>query len=1180
MEEELCLVDSCTTNTVLTEVKYFQTLKRKEGNVLTIAGRDAVIVGSGRATIILPMGTQLTIEDALLYPDATRTLLSYRDVRMNGIHVETFEDNKEEFLLFTKDDGYGKKTLEKMPSLSSGLYYTYIKPVPHVAYKVIFQNVDAFQTWHDRLGHPGIGMMRKIICNSIGHNLSNTKFPQSSDVMCTSCATGKLILRPSYLKIKTEPLKFLERIQGDICGPIQPSSGPFRYFMVLIDASSRWSHVSLLSTRNHAFAKLIAQVIKLKAHHSEHRIKTIRMDNAAEFSSKAFNDYCMALGIEVQHSVPYVHTQNGLAEALIKRIKLIARPMLQGCNLPTSCWGHAVLHAADLIQLRPTAYHSASPLQLVRGDPPSISHLRKFGCAVYVPISPPKRTSMGPHRKLGIYVGFQSPSIIKFLEPLTGDLLTARHADCIFNEDHFPALGGDYKYHTECQEINWDAQHISKEDPRTKESELQVQRILNLQNIADNLPDAFTAGKGVTKSYIPARNVPERVEVPNKTTHLPSSSKNGRSTAIPIGTASRKRNRKQRDTPSDPVNATQPIVERHQVDESLPHPASIVHSISDAGTSERPDEIVLGNTEPSIGVQEISINYLTSGATYDRKTTDVDIYFSTSIAENLQNEPDPKSMVECKKRSDWNKWKEAIEAELASLTKREVFSSVIPTPPEIFPVGFKWVFVRKRNENNEVVRYKARLVAQGFTQRPGIDFNETYSPVMSGITFRYLISLAVQKRLSMQLMDVVTAYLYGSLDSDIYMKVPDGISIPNPGANRNMYCVKLKRSLYGLKQSGRMWYNRLSEYLLQKGYSNNDDCPCVFIKKSSTGFCIISVYVDDLNIVGNTQDVDEARNHLKTEFEMKDLGQTKFCLGLHIEHLHSGILVHQSAYIQKILEKFNMDKSYPIKTPMVVRSLDVEKDVFRPRDKGEEVLGSEYPYLSLIGALMYLANCTRPDIAFAVNLLARHSAAPTKRHWTGGKQILRYLNGTKDLGLFYQKNQDPNLIGYADAGYLSDPHNARSQTGFVFLHGGTAISWKSSKQTLVATSTNHAEIIALYEASRECVWLRRMIKHIVQSCGIGSMESPTIMYEDNAACVTQMQTGYIKSNLNKHIAPKYFFPHELQKSGEIQILLAKSCDNLADLFTKSLPASTFEKCVRGIGMRRLRDLQESGGASF
>jgi hypothetical protein len=272
-----------------------------------------------------------------------------------------------------------------------------------------------------------------------------------------------------------------------------------------------------------------------------------------------------------------------------------------------------------------------------------------------------------------------------------------------------------------------------------------------------------------------------------------------------------------------------------------------------------------------------------------------------------------------------------------------------------------------------------------------------------------------------------------------------------------------------------------------------------------------------------------------------------------------------------------MDKSYTSKTPMVVRSLDMKKDPFRPRDDNEEVLGPEFPYLSAIGALMYLANCTRPDIAFAVNLLARHSAAPTKRHWAGVKNIFRYLHGTKDLGLFYQKKQEMTLIGYTDAGYLSDPHNARSQTGFVFLYGGTAISWKSTKQTLVATSTNHSEIIALYEASRECVWLRRVINHIQTSCGIGSLESPTIIYEDNAACVAQMHMGYIKSNITKHIAPKLFFPHELQKNGEINILQTKSCDNLADLFTKSLPTAAFQKCIHGIGMRRLRNLQSSGG---
>jgi hypothetical protein len=141
-------------------------------------------------------------------------------------------------------------------------------------------------------------------------------------------------------------------------------------------------------------------------------------------------------------------------------------------------------------------------------------------------------------------------------------------------------------------------------------------------------------------------------------------------------------------------------------------------------------------------------------------------------------------------------------------------------------------------------------------------------------------------------------------------------------ANRNMYYVKLVKSLYGLKQSERMWCNRLKEFLLNKGYSNSDDCPCVFIRKSATGFCIISVYVDDLNIIGHIKDIDEARNHLKTEFEMKDLSRTKFCLRLQLEHLHTSILIHQSAYVQKILEKFNMDKAYPGITHMIVRALE------------------------------------------------------------------------------------------------------------------------------------------------------------------------------------------------------------------------------------------------------------------
>lgn len=418
----------------------------------------------------------------------------------------------------------------------------------------------------------------------------------------------------------------------------------------------------MLSTRNHAFAKFIAQIIRLCAEFPENRIKTIWMDNAGEFTSKAFNDYCMALGINVEHSVPHVHTQNGLAESLIKRIKLIARPLLQGSNLPTTCWGHAVLHAAKLIQYRPSAYHSASPRQLARGQEPVVSHLRKFSCAVYVPISPPQRTAMGPHRKVGVYVGYESPSIIYYLEPKIGDLFTARYADCIFDEEHFPALGGGkYLDSKECREIEWNSSSIHTLDPRSPDAEQEVQRIIHLQNLANDLPDAFTDLRGVSKLHIPAANAPERVEIPMEGdfTPAPKPRKRGRD---PDGLIHAKRRRPQELNTVPLASRSHSVVSKeiHPGDgrQNDKTPSRLACAPSPTGASE--PSPVLGNQDEEMS-EEIATDYAITGELYNRKTTHVDINFVSKIAEIVDHDLEPKSMAECRKRSDWVKWKEAIE---------------------------------------------------------------------------------------------------------------------------------------------------------------------------------------------------------------------------------------------------------------------------------------------------------------------------------------------------------------------------------------------------------------------------------------------------------------------------------------------------------------------------------------
>jgi hypothetical protein len=405
---------------------------------------------------------------------------------------------------------------------------------------------------------------------------------------------------------------------------------------------------------------------------------------------------------------------------------------------------------------------------------------------------------MGPHRKLGIYIGYETPSIIKYLEPMTGDLHMAWYADCVFDDDHFPALGGD-RHPEQCQKIEWNASGMQSLDPRTSESKLEVQRIIHLQGLANKLPDAFTDHKRVTRLHIPVVNTPKRVQVPQKATNSivsPNPRKRGR----PLGAQDKvpRRRPQKRSEPlaslkesveearpevgNAPEVATQPEVEK--VPKGL-HPKDGNPNVPRAnyciGRLERPSSIVMGNhDEWEDDHEEIATNYVESGESYHRKTTIVHIYFASKIADLMDLDPEPKSMIECQKLLDWNKLKAAIEAELRSLHLRGVFGSAIPTPPKVIPVGCKWVFLQKRNEHGQVVRYKARLVAQGFTQRPDIDYDETYSPVMSGITFRYLISMAANLNLKMQLMDVVTAYLYGSLDSEIYMRVPEGLKIPGP----------------------------------------------------------------------------------------------------------------------------------------------------------------------------------------------------------------------------------------------------------------------------------------------------------------------------------------------------------------------------------------------------------------
>ncbi|KAJ9546897.1 hypothetical protein OSB04_019440 [Centaurea solstitialis] len=549
----ICLVDSGSTHTVLKKRGYFSQLTTQKANISTISGVVNIIEGFGEAHVLLPGETNLKIENVLYSPKSQRNLLNFKD--KNGYHIGTMDEGESEYLLITNIGSGKKNVLEKLSMYSSGLYYTKISAIEtNMVINQKFMDRENFIIWHDQFGHPGSVMMRKIIEQSCGHPLENQKILQTKDMTCVACSKGKLITCPSPAKVGFETLNFLGRIQGDICGPVHPPCGPFRYFMVLIDASTKWSHVCLLSSRNLVFARLLAQLIRLRAHFLDYPIKAIRLDNAGEFTSQIFNDYCMSIGIKVEHPVAHIHTQNGLVESVIKRLQMIARPMIMKSKLPISAWGHAILHTATLICIRPTSYNASSYLK----TKPNVSHLRNFDYAIYVLIAPPQRTKMGPQMRLKIYLENQN-------------------------------------------EISWN--ELSHLDPQTKQCELKVQKINQLQRLANQLPDTFIDLKKVTKSHVPAANAPIKINVPE--------GQNNKSIAC------QKRGRSLDSKDKNPrkkkgANHLDGYIEVNETPEKSPE------ETLDMMVPEEPQ--VLEN-------KEISINYNMSRKVWNRDKTDVDDIF-------------------------------------------------------------------------------------------------------------------------------------------------------------------------------------------------------------------------------------------------------------------------------------------------------------------------------------------------------------------------------------------------------------------------------------------------------------------------------------------------------------------------------------------------------------------------
>ncbi|GJU14485.1 retrotransposon protein, putative, ty1-copia subclass [Tanacetum coccineum] len=438
------------------------------------------------------------------------------------------------------------------------------------------------------------------------------------------------------------------------------------------------------------------------------------------------------------------------------------------------------------------------------------------------------------------------------------------------------------------------------------------------------------------------------------------------------------------------------------------------------------------------------------------------------------------------------KWLDAMNVEMQSMKDNDVWV-LVELPPNARTVGSKWLFKKKTD--------------------------------MDGATAYYDYEIWQ--------MDVKTAFLNGHLSEEVYMEQPEGFVNPK---YPNHVC-KLKRSIYGLKQASRQWNKRFDDEIKKFGFTQNPDEPCVYLKASGSYVAILILYVDDILLMGNNipmlQDV---KSYLGRSFSMKDLGEAAYILGIKIYRDRSKRLIGlcQSAYIEKILKRFYMENSKRGTIPM-------QEKLKLSKSQGASTLAEKQrmqniPYASAVGSIMYAVRCTRPDVAFAQNMTSRFQQNPGEEHWTAVKNILKYLRNTKDMFLVYGGNKERELrvSCYTDAGYLTDADNLKSQTGYVFVLNGGAVDWKSTKQSIFATSFTDAEYIV------------------------------ALMHRRRLAIAIAKDDGVTKGA--RHFHAKVHYLRETIKLGDVKIEKIDTDDNLADPFTKALAFPKNSELTRNIGL--------------
>ncbi|KAJ4711692.1 Retrovirus-related Pol polyprotein from transposon TNT 1-94 [Melia azedarach] len=483
-------------------------------------------------------------------------------------------------------------------------------------------------------------------------------------------------------------------------------------------------------------------------------------------------------------------------------------------------------------------------------------------------------------------------------------------------------------------------------------------------------------------------------------------------------------------------------------------------------------------------------------------------------------------------------WSQAMTDEFTALKENQTWT-LVPYTSDMRLVGNKWVYKVKMNPDGTISRFKARLVAKGYLQTAGVDYNETFSPVVKASTIRIVVSLAVINNWALRQVDVNNAFLNGELTETVYMTQPEGfIDLTKP----NHVC-KLKKALYGLKQAPRAWFEKLKNALKQWGFENSKCDTSLFFKRIGRDLVIILVYVDDIVVTGsNNGEIERIICQMNKIFALKDLGQLHYFLGIEVNRTKSKLVLSQSRYISELLNRVNMSGCKGTNTPLALGERLSKTEGFGFQD--------ETLYRSVIGALQY-ATLTRPELAYAVNKLSQFMAKPLVPHWTACKRVLRYLKDTKDYGLEFTTSNNNDLVGFCDADWGCDVDDRKSISGYCIFLGGNLVSWSSKKQHVVARSSAESEYRAIALTCAEITWISSLLSELNMA-----IPSAPVIWSDSISAAA-IASNPVLHGRTKHIEIDLHFIRDKVSAGEIEIQYISSQEQTADILTKPLSFGKF-----------------------